>query len=402
MVSESTSKVLREFGSLLMHPIRMVALGRVLARDQIVHAIEQPHLYSFTKPGPEPQIKLRLLIEWLQAARRPDGGIAAFYSLFSGFSASYPETTGYIIPTLYDYSTMSGDQRYAVTAAGAASWLRSIQNPDGSFPGGLAGAEGTPSVFNTGQILQGLLRAAVEGGDEAMMTAAVKAGQWLVEKQSTDGRWEGPTYEGRAHSYYTMVAWSLAELGERSNDRSFILAAARNLQFVQLCQTSTSWYGNINLKNHPTYLHFVAYVIQGIVETSILLKDEQGFASACKAAWKLLRIFELKKGLPGAFSEDWRPVGRFSCLTGLAQMSNVWLRIHEHTGDLRYLNCALKANEFLKKHIASSGGEGIRGGLAGSFPIQGAYQPMRYISWGNKFAADAFMAEIRALSKVGQ
>jgi hypothetical protein len=402
MVKGSTRKILQDFGSLLTHPRRALTLGHVLARDQIVHAIERPHPYAFTKARQDTQTVLRIVIQWLQTARRADGGIAAFYSLLSGFSCSYPETTGYIIPTLYDYSTLSGDLPYGAVAAEAAAWLMSIQNRDGSFPGGLADAGGSPSVFNTGQILQGLLRAATERRDEQMTKAAIRAGQWLVEKQLSDGRWEGPTYEGRAHSYYTMVAWSLAMLGERLNDRRFTLAAARNMQFAQLCQTSTAWYGHINLKEHPTYLHFVAYVIQGIVETSILLKDDQAFASVCKAAWKLLRTFELKKSLPGAFSEDWQALGNFTCLTGLAQMSNVWLRIYEHTGDLRYLNSALKVNEFLKEHISSSGGEGVCGGVAGSFPIHAAYQPLRYVSWGNKFTADALMAEVRALRRVGQ
>jgi hypothetical protein len=35
------------------------------------------------------------------------------------------------------------------------------------------------------------------------------------------------------------------------------------------------------------------------------------------------------------------------------------------------------------------------GGVSGSYPVWGAYQPLRYISWGNKFVADALMMEQR-------
>jgi len=39
------------------------------------------------------------------------------------------------------------------------------------------------------------------------------------------------------------------------------------------------------------------------------------------------------------------------------------------------------------------GSRGVVGGVAGSYPIWGAYQPMRYISWGCKFLSDALMLE---------
>jgi hypothetical protein len=76
-------------------------------------------------------------------------------------------------------------------------------------------------------------------------------------------------------------------------------------------------------------------------------------------------------------------------------MSCVWLRLFEMTGDLRYLNTALKMNEMLKRLIPVRGRRGITGGVSGSHPIWGRYQPLRYISWGNKFFADALLLERR-------
>ena len=67
----------------------------------------------------------------------------------------------------------------------------------------------------------------------------------------------------------------------------------------------------------------------------------------------------------------------------------------EVTNDLRYLNAALKMNEMLKQSIELRGRRGVAGGVAGSYPIWGAYQPLRYISWGCKFLADALMLELR-------
>ena len=80
-------------------------------------------------------------------------------------------------------------------------------------------------------------------------------------------------------------------------------------------------------------------------------------------------------------------------------MSCVWLRLFEVTGDLRYLNAALKMNEMLKQLLPVKGRRGVVGGVAGSYPIWGAYQPMRFISWGCKFLADALMLEQRLTRK---
>ena len=63
----------------------------------------------------------------------------------------------------------------------------------------------------------------------------------------------------------------------------------------------------------------------------------------------LLRKFETNKRLRGTYEPDFKGGENFSCLTGNAQMSCVWLRLFEVTNDLRYLNAALKINEMLKE-----------------------------------------------------
>jgi hypothetical protein len=52
-------------------------------------------------------------------------------------------------------------------------------------------------------------------------------------------------------------------------------------------------------------------------------------------------------------------------------------------------------NEMLKQSLPAKGNRAVVGGVAGSYPIWGAYQPLRFISWGCKFLADALMLEQR-------
>jgi hypothetical protein len=393
-----TVRVLTEAAGLLRAPQRFIPLLSKIASDELRTTFEHRHLYSYAATTIPSADALRSVIGWMLDAQRPDGGIAAYYSLLTGYSESYPEVTGYIIPTLHDFEGLTGDPAARHAAYLATNWLLSLQMPSGAFPGGLRGrdSDAQPSVFNTGQILQGLVRAYVESGNSNTLKRAVTAGDWLAAIQQADGSWTGlAVYQGTAHTYYSMVSWALAELAAESRDPRHAAAADRNIDWVLSHVQPSGWIDGINLLGHPAYLHFIAYVIQGMLECGILRRRDDAIQAAAKSAWVLLRKFETHKRLLGTYQPDFKGDRRFSCLTGNAQMSCIWLRLFEVTGDLRYLNAALKMNEMLKQVLPLKGRRGVRGGVAGSYPVWGAYQPMRYISWGCKFLADALMLEQR-------
>lgn len=394
MTISRLAKAATEAADLLRTPQRIFPLVRVLTSDQLSVIFSRRTLYSYASTRRQTDDALHSLLNWILHAQRPDGGIAAYYSLLRGYSESYPEVTGYLIPTLYDFAHSTGNQSARMTAESATNWLLSLQMPCGAFPAGLQGADPQPSVFNTGQILQGLLRAYRETRRSDIRMAALSAGDWLVQAQRSDGSWSGPgAYLGVSHTYYSMVSWALAGLSEMADDERYGLAAEKNLDWVLRHFQPNGWVEGLNLRGHPSYLHFVAYVLQGVLECALLSKRADAIRPVEKPAWLLLRKFEINKFLPGAYGQGFQSAYRFTCLTGNAQMSCVWLRLFEHTGDLRYLNAALKMNEMLKQLLRSRGGRGIVGGVSGSYPVWGPYQPLRYISWGCKFLADALMLE---------
>jgi Squalene-hopene cyclase C-terminal domain len=400
-------RALTEAAGLLRAPHRTIPLLTKIASDKWRTTFEPRHLYSYTSTTVPTENALRLLINWILNAQSPDGGIAAYYSLLTGYSDPYPEVTGYIIPTLYDFSNANGDPVSRKAAERATRWLLSLQMASGAFPAGLHAhnIDPQPSIFNTGQILQGLVRAHVETQTESIkaevLDRAQAAGNWLAEMQQPDGSWTGPAaYQGSAHTYYSMVSWALAQLAAQSGEPNHASAADRNLDWIIAQAKPTGWIDGINLQGHPTYLHFIAYVIQGILECGILRRREDAIQAAEKPAWLLLRKFETHKRLLGTCEPDFTNGQKFSCLTGNAQMSCVWLRLFETTGDLRYLNAALKMNEMLKQSLPTKSRKGCLRGVAGSYPIWGAYQPMRFISWGAKFLADALMLEQRLIREV--
>jgi len=400
VANQRATRALIEASGLLRTPRRVIPLLSKLASDRLHTAFEHRHLYTFAVTSIPTARALQAVIGWILRAQGPDGGVAAYYSLLTGYSESYPEVTGYLVPTLYDFSHSTGDSAAADVAQNATRWLLSLQMPSGAFPGGLHGtrAEAQPSVFNTGQILQGLVRAYAETRDPKILENASAAGDWLATVQNESGSWSGPAaYQGVAHTYYSMVSWSLAELAAASNIPSHASAADRNIDWVLGHLRPSGWFDGINLQGHPTYLHFIAYVIQGVLESGILRRRNDAIQAAAKSAWVLLRKFETHKRLAGTYETDFRGGQNFSCLTGNAQMSCVWLRLFEVTRDLRYLNAALKMNEMLKQSLPRKGRHEVMGGVAGSYPIWGAYQPLRFISWGCKFLADALLLEQRLM-----
>ena len=407
-----TGRALTEAADLLRAPERVIPLFSKLASDELRTTFKHRHMYSYVIATIPTAGALRSVVDWIFHAQRPDGGIAAYYSLLTGYSESYPEVTGYIIPTLYDFGRLTGDlvARHAIYLA--TDWLLSLQMTSGAFPGGLHRSNrgldnnAQPSVFNTGQILQGLVRAHAETHTETrkaeILKRALAAGDWLAAIQQPDGSWTGrAAYQETAHTYYSMVSWALAQLAAESGDPRHAAAADRNIDWVLAHVKPSGWIDGINLHGHPAYLHFIAYVIQGTLECGILRRRDDAVQAAAKPAWVLLRKFETHKRLLGTYEPDFRGGQRFACLTGNAQMSCVWLRLFEVTGDLRYLNAALKMNEMLKQLLAVKGRRGAVGGVAGSYPIWGAYQPMRFISWGCKFLADALMLEQRLTREFG-
>ena len=103
--------------------------------------------------GNEPAIKASL--NWLCKAQdysvTNDGGVARDYSLIEGWSSSYPETTGYIIPTFLLCAERTEDSvALEQRAKRMLDWLVSIQLPGGAFQGGkIDSTPVVPVTFNT-------------------------------------------------------------------------------------------------------------------------------------------------------------------------------------------------------------------------------------------------------------
>ena len=340
---------------------------------------------------------IQAAMDWLSCAKDHGlGGVSGYYSFTRGWSAPYPETTGYIIPTMFDFFEFSGDPRYRSCAIALADWELEIQLPNGAIRGGYTDSNSGPIVFNTGQVLQGLVRAYSETKDERYRLAARKAGDWLVSIQEPDGAWRKFTYRGTHHTYHTRVAWPLLQLYQITPEEKFADAARKNLQWALENQQANGWFRNnvVYLRTNNALTHSIAYAIRGFLESGLILSNQEYLHAARKASALLLERYVSTGRLQASYDSEWKSNDRYSCVTGNAQMSGIWLRLYAVTGESNFKTAALDMNAELRAiQNVTSANSGVRGGMKGSHPINGGYMPFCYLNWATKFFVDALLME---------
>lgn len=352
-------------------------------------------------PGTGRDQYAQALLQWLARAQDavPGGGVSGYYTFAAGWSAAYPETTGYVITTFLDAARRLKAAEWADRARRMIEWEISVQLDDGSWQSGFVDQPPIPAVFNTGQVIDGLVAGYAWFKDPRYLDVALKGGRWLVAQQERDGAWRRHVYQNNPNCYSTRVAWPMLMLAEAAGDSEIRSSAIRYLEWASTCQDETGWFANCSLEpNDPALTHTLGYTIEGFLEAGFLLNDDRWVSIAQRAADVLLHKFEVRKHLAGTYAKGWKPDHSFACLTGCAQMSRVWGRLFGMTHDIRYLNALLKMNDYVLSQISlTSSCSGIRGGVMGSKPVWGAYMTYRLPNWAAKFMLDALFEEQNAM-----
>jgi hypothetical protein len=326
-----------------------------------------------------------------------DGGVARHFGIGHGWSASYPETTGYIVPTLLREARRRSDEVLRERARTMLDWLVSIQLPGGGFQGGMVNQKPlVPVTFNTGQILLGLAAGVTELGEqyrEPMLAAAT----WLVETQDPDGCWRRfPTpFAGRGEkTYETHVAWGLIEAERRAPGNGFAEAALRNVRWALTHQRHNGWFARCCLTDVTKPLtHTIGYTVRGILEVERFFEDASLLAAARRTADGLLTTVRPDEALPGRLDADWRDREPWTCLTGNVQVAHSLLILYTKTGHRPYRDTAYRLNSFVRRTMRVGDPDETRGAVAGSYPIDGDYGRFQYLNWATKFAIDSYSIE---------
>lgn len=343
---------------------------------------------------PDAQVSLKSTLEWLcQAQDATDcGGFARAFSLIMGWELPYPETTGYIIPTLLDAAGQFPEFNLQERAQKAGHWLSKVQFTSGALCAKQYYQGNTrPSIFNTGMGIHGWVSLAESEGGECSLASATRAGVWIVQQQEDDGSWINGSYNGIPHTYYTMVDWALIRLFALTGDVRFRRAAVRNLNWTVQNQSPNGWFEHCSFTaTEPVTTHTLSYTTQGLCESGRLLGEEKYLEAAHRGTKPLVDYFEMHQKLPGTFNDQWCPTSSWECLTGNAQTSIVWKTLALYLSDKRYKEHSAALNQrMLHCQRINSQLQGINGGIPGSWPISGEYDPLSFPNHAAKFHVDA-------------
>lgn len=287
-------------------------------------------------------------IKWLKDNQLPNGGII----INSKNKTAYPEVTGYIIPTLYNW----GEKELA---RDLVLWLIKQQNQDGSF----SAPDGTPYTFDTGQVIRGFISAL--GDIPEVEQPLRKACDWVLTQIKEDGRLSTPATDmwgsiadDRIHIY---VLPPLMEAGNRLNEPRYIDAAKKVLNYYKKRE---------DIIDFNTLSHFYAYIIEGLVDLGEL-------SLATEAMKKIGAIQRVDGSIPAYKEKDW------ICSTGIAQFCVIWYKMGRK-------DLADKSLKYLEKI------QNKDGGFYGSYGNQADYFKDTEISWAVKYFLDAYMLKIKA------
>jgi uncharacterized protein YyaL (SSP411 family) len=344
-------------------------------------------------------------VRWLCASHDVTGrtGSSGSFSLVDGWRLPFPETTGYILQTLLEYSRRTGEPEFTRRARQMGDWEIEIQNKDGGVVHGLyTGKQKPSSVFNTGMVIHGWLDLYEAGDDSSFLDAAVRAGRFLTDRQDSDGIWRGEIeYHDIPHTYNARVSWALLRLAETTADECFRKAALQQLEWVLDMQLENGWFESciFRPRTEPN-THGIAYTLRGLLESYKLTRQERFLRAALLGSEALVERFETQGRLLANYDRNWRPVAKHECLTGTAQLGGVWMRLYEITGDARLLKIGVAAIEQAASRQIRAAWTPIHGALAGSFPIYGSYAPLRFPNWATKFLVDGLMKREDLLGRV--
>lgn len=356
--------------------------------------------------GPEEAIRASL--GWICVAQdqslTQDGGVARSFSMLDGWTASYPETTGYIIPTLIAESKHGGDKALITRAQKMLDWLIDIQYPCGGFQGGMVNeTPKVPVTFNTGQILLGLAAGARELEESRYEQAMLKAANWLVETQDDDGCWRRhptPFAEQGVKAYETHVSWGLFEAARVVPESQYADSGLKQVQWAITNQRDNGWFDNNCLSDRDAPLtHTIGYVLRGILEAYRFSGDERFRRSSLKTGVALLDVIGQDGHLPGRLTADWKANCEWVCLTGSVQIAHCMFLLFGVTRDKRFLEAGRKLNSFVRRTVTMQGSQNVIGGIRGSFPIGGEYGSFEYLNWASKFFIDSNRAELQAIDQ---
>ena len=217
-------------------------------------------------------------LNWIQNAQKsyPDGGISrGFYLLgkslksnFSGWQLSYPETTGYLLPTLINIKKEFNIENIDSLIDRMAYFLLSISK-NGNVKGGSVEKKNNFSAFDTAQVIKGLISYYNFKKNDIFLKRAIDCGNFLINTENANGKISNqyiaeksifiPQNDG-SHIY---IVQALLELYKITNNISFKNFTIRIIETTLKYQNKNGYFDKSDFsKNNEILTHNLGYIVE--------------------------------------------------------------------------------------------------------------------------------------------
>jgi uncharacterized protein YyaL (SSP411 family) len=367
---------------------------------QYADCLRRARLYHGCSDDTNLERHLQEAAEWLKRAQDAgsDRGVSYGVDFGGAWKDSYPETTGYIIPTFLKLADYYRDTSFITRAVEMGRWESDVQMECGAVMGGRLTSTPTPAVFNTGMVLLGWSALYERTSDPTFLASLRRASDWLLGLQDRDGAWRKGNSEFADPNitvYNVKAAWGLCEAGRVAGNRAAMDGAVRNAEFCLTRQLSNGWFQDCCLIDaSQPLLHTTAYAMQGLIGNGVSAKRDDFVHAARRTADSLMSLMDADGFIPACIGPDFKGTVSWSCLTGIAQTAIVWGRLFQLTGDSRYREAMHRASGYLiRRHDIDNADPRLRGGVPGSWPVWGAYGRLQILNWATNFLVEALMLQ---------
>ena len=339
---------------------------------------------------------------WLKRSIQATGdqGSAHHYSPLFGWAKAYPETSGYLIPTLLRYARFSDQEEAQQIAIDIGQWLTHIQLPGGAFASGTVGST-VPSPFNTAMVIFGLTnldkKFLTEENSFLIRQSITRSLNWLADTSNPQGVWYKYVYQkGHIPAYYSRAVWTTLAAAQHLKHEKALKKMKRAIEYYRNWIRADGTVANWGLvPGEGAFTHTIAYTLEGFLECAHLLQDDDLLMQVVQSAEVLMEKFRSKGKLAGQYSRGWKGNYRFQCLTGNAQLSVFYHRLWQLSGRKEFQQTAATILASTLPYQRTGKKENTHGAIPGSIPFWGPYMRFRYPNWSTKFLLDALIVQLQ-------
>lgn len=343
-------------------------------------------------------------ILWLENAQNANGngGIPAYYNeKYKNFSASYQETSGYLLVTLSRIKTVLTKSKEDEPASidkiinGIITFLKDSHNLDGGW--GHPGNSEESLYFDTCQIIEGLAHCYKLNQSDKLLELITSTVSFLDKCVSNDGKIFETIHKSKmSYSYQARASSILYEVGEDLDIKSLKEIGERNLKFIvenNLDERNISNVGNLISIQRPI-THFLAYAYEGILRYAIKSQNNFLVDKVSHNIYLINKIFMENASLGVSVDKKLKIFGKADLLTGLSQFAIINWILYSKTSDHEFKSVAIQMNSIVKQTVnLTSKDNSIRGAVKSCNPFCRYYYKNCYLNWALKFFLDACILE---------